>query len=153
MASEAQARAAGAGGEALDDAEARRLAVESDDSVLVRAPAGSGKTELLVRRFLRLLATVEEPEQVVALTFSRKAAAEMHQRLLQALASAHGDEPRTPHERRRWELARSVLEQGGRRGWGLEQSPRRLRVLTLDALALQLVGRMPWTARASSALQ
>lgn len=136
-----------------DDAEARRLAVESNASVLVRAPAGSGKTELLVRRFLRLLATVEEPEQIVALTFSRKAAAEMHQRLLEALAGARRTEPGNPYERRRWELARAALEQDARRGWRLEQTPRRLRVLTLDALAMQLVNRMPWTARASSALQ
>lgn len=122
------------------DRQARQRALDPRSSFLVQAPAGSGKTTLLVARYLALLATVEHPEEIVALTFTRKAATEMEQRILHALRTA--EESGGPEEL--GELARRAREQARRRGWDDDELPLRLRVQTIDQLALGIVRRLPW---------
>ena len=75
----------------------RERALDPANSILVQAPAGSGKTDLLTRRFLCLLAEVEEPGQIVAITFTKAAAAEMRHRILSKLEEAAAQFPDTPH--------------------------------------------------------
>ena len=73
--------------ERLDDA-ARRAAAEPTASILLEAPAGSGKTAVLTQRFLKLLTTVDDQGEILAITFTRKAAAEMRSRVIRALPRA-----------------------------------------------------------------
>ena len=72
----------------LPDHARRREALDPRRSFIVQAPAGSGKTELLIQRYLGLLSTVDHAEEIIAVTFTRKAAGEMRERVLQALQDA-----------------------------------------------------------------
>ena len=128
----------------MSDSAQRRLALRTDRSFIVQAPAGSGKTELLIQRFLALLATVELPEQVIAITFTRKAAAQMRDRVLAALtAAAREERPTQPHQLRTFELARQALARDRKLSWSLLEQPARLKIDTLDALNVWLAQRLP----------
>ena len=131
------------------DVLARQQALDPDTSFIVDAPAGAGKTELLTQRFLVLLARVDEPEEVVALTFTRKAAAEMRERIMASLRAATqplaADAP--PHKQVTYRLACDVLKQNNLREWQLLDQPSRLRVMTLDALSMSLARQMPLLTR------
>src|SRR5580658_8111472 len=102
----------------IADSAARLRALDVSQSFIVQAPAGSGKTELLIQRYLKLLATVETPDAVVAITFTRKAAGEMRSRVMEALRSAEsGVQPEAEHERVTFQISCNVLEQERRLGW------------------------------------
>ena len=133
------------------DAQAREDALDVTRSFIVQAPAGSGKTELLIQRYLRLLATVESPEEVIAITFTRKAAAEMQYRVLQALLRSQRDElPEAPHERITADAATAALERDRLLNWQLVANPRRMRIQTLDALNASVARMQPLTGAAAS---
>jgi ATP-dependent helicase/nuclease subunit A len=132
---------------AADDA-ARLRALDVSKSFIVQAPAGSGKTELLIRRYMKLLRTVEAPDAVVAITFTRKAAGEMRSRVMAALRDArNGQQPKTEHDRLTREIAQEVLDHQRRLAWDLLDNPARLRIETIDALCAGITRRMPWLAR------
>jgi ATP-dependent helicase/nuclease subunit A len=129
------------------DQQARRDALDISRSFIVQAPAGSGKTELLIQRYLNLLGSVDNPEEVLAITFTRKAAAEMQLRVIQALELAEtGVQPLEDHERITFDLARSVLSRDQELSWNLVANPRRMRVQTVDSLNASIARSQPLTA-------
>ena len=135
----------------IPDLAERRRALAPDASFIVQAPAGSGKTELLIQRMLVLLAIVERPEEIAAITFTKKAAAEMKKRVFAALSAARNT-PRpegedNAHKAMTWDLARAALARNDAKGWQLEASASRLRVQTIDALCASLTRQMPVLAR------
>jgi ATP-dependent helicase/nuclease subunit A len=131
----------------IRDRAERLRALDPRASIIVQAPAGSGKTELLIQRFLTLLAGVDQPESIVALTFTRKAAGEMRHRVISALESASGPEPQSDHERQTSALAARALARDEQQGWRLLEHPSRLRIQTIDSLCGSLVRGMPWVSR------
>ena len=121
-------------------------------SVLVQAPAGSGKTTLLTQRYLELLANVDAPERILALTFTRKAADEMRQRVIAALAL--GAEPRSPPDGNAdtWVLAVAARERLQSLGIDVERQPSRLRIETIDSFNSWLAAQLPIASGAGGKL-
>jgi ATP-dependent helicase/nuclease subunit A len=131
---------------ALDAANRERaLALES---FIVEAPAGAGKTELLTQRFLKLLQTVQAPEEIIAITFTNKAASEMRVRILDSLLLAAADvAPEAAHKKITFALGQQALQRSAALNWQLLQSPARLRIYTIDSLCANLARQMPLLSR------
>jgi len=136
----------------VKDQSVRQQALNPKRSFIVQAPAGSGKTELLIQRYLGLLSAVEKPEEILALTFTRKAAAEMRERVLNALtdpniASIVHDESLSEHKRKTLELAWAAQQQNLKLEWGLLHNPNRMQIMTIDSFCARLVQAMPVASR------
>lgn len=128
----------------LADLHEREQALDPSRSFIVEAPAGSGKTGLLVQRFLRLLGVVERPESIVAMTFMRKAAAEMKDRIYESLLAAHNGAPiGSDFDLETRNLALSALAQDQRKSWNLLSDPGRLQIQTIDSVSGMLARQMP----------
>jgi len=131
----------------ISDQEAREIALDPTQSFIVQAPAGSGKTGLLTQRFLKLLAYVKVPEVCLGITFTRKAAIEMRDRILEALKQAEQSDnlspPTDPYALKTWRLAREAFLRNKSLGWALLENPSRLKIQTLDAFCAGLTRQMP----------
>ena len=119
--------AAPAGGDA--DADARRFAVDPRHNVVLEASAGTGKTTVLVSRYLNLLKAGVEPANILALTFTRKAAAEMRERIVGELRDAAA---KSELDRKRWLELRDRLGE--------------IAISTIDAFCLSLLREFPLEA-------
>lgn len=142
--------------EKIIDFDARQSALDISRSIAVQAPAGSGKTELLSLRFLKLLAVSQYPEEVLAITFTKKAANEMAERILNTLDWAQQVNPESiasQLDKDRLQIATKVLEQDKKEGWQLQQSPNRLRIQTIDSFNNFLASRLPILSNFGGPLQ
>ena len=111
------------------DARARRLAVDPLRNVALEASAGTGKTRVLVDRYVRLLEAGVAPRNILAITFTRKAAAEMRQRVMSTLRQRHREGSLTAA---RWREIRDALNDIG--------------ISTIDAFCLSLLHEFPLEA-------
>ena len=136
--------------DAASDEQARRESLDPSRSILLQAPAGSGKTTILTQRFLVLLGLVAAPEEILAITFTRKAAAEMHGRITEALGWT--ESPADPSKALTFELAQRALARSQALGWQLQDMPSRLRIQTIDSLSHRLAASLPVGSRSGTAL-
>jgi len=113
----------------LPDESARRYAVDPAQNVVLEASAGTGKTRVLVERYVNLLRAGIEPDNILAITFTRKAAAEMRQRIVDRLKEASR---LSEFDAARW---RDLKERLGD-----------IAVSTIDAFCLQLLREFPLEA-------
>jgi ATP-dependent helicase/nuclease subunit A len=124
----------------------REQALDVSRSWIVEAPAGSGKTGLLIQRYLKLLAleNTEQPEQVLAITFTLKATGEIRERVIDQLEKATKPDTSTDDFARQTRaLAQAVLERDAALGWGLLDHPRRLNVRTIDSVCAEIARGLP----------
>jgi ATP-dependent exoDNAse (exonuclease V) beta subunit len=85
---------------------------------------------------------------VVAITFMRKAANEMRERVLGALDDARNKpRPEKEHRANSWDLARTVIERDIALAWRLIANPSRLRIHTIDSFCASLTRQMPYLSR------
>ncbi len=128
----------------ITDETERKMALDPTHSFIVQAPAGSGKTELLTQRFLVLLSTVRKPEEILAITFTKKSAAEMRTRIVHALQKASLEpEPLLSHAKQTYLLAKKVLQRDLKLQWNLLNNPNRLRIQTMDSFNAFLTKQLP----------
>jgi ATP-dependent helicase/nuclease subunit A len=113
----------------LADAPARDFAVNPAENVVLEASAGTGKTRVLVERYVNLLRAGVDPENILAITFTRKAAAEMRQRIIDRLKEA------------------SRLSQADAARWrDLRDRLGDIAISTIDAFCLSLLREFPLEA-------
>lgn len=126
------------------DFQSRQRTTDLSANLIMQAPAGSGKTSELTKRFLACLAVSNNPEEVVGITFTNKATAEMQDRILEALINGQSEEaPEAEHEKQLWSLARQVLARDTANGWRLLENASRLRIMTFDKLSAYLATQLP----------
>ncbi len=143
------------------DQTSRAAALDTNQSFIVEAPAGSGKTTLLIQRFLSLLVLADDPEEVVAITFTVRATRQMRNKVLAGLRCAllrhsgacRPDKSKNKLEASMNELALNVIRRDVERGWNLCDHPQRLRIMTIDSFSAEIAGRLPLLARLGSTLE
>src|SRR5262245_41873566 len=117
-----------AGQESPDEVD-RAAAVDPRLNIVLEASAGTGKTRVLVDRYTNLIRAGVEPRNILAITFTRKAAAEMRDRILVTLRRAAEEGSLDPA---RWRSLRDHLGEVG--------------INTIDAFCLSLLREFPLEA-------
>jgi ATP-dependent helicase/nuclease subunit A len=127
----------------VNDQKQRDQALNISDSFIVQAPAGSGKTELITQRYLKLLGSADVPENILVMTFTNRAVDELKHRIISSLNRAKLPPPKELHKLKTFDLANKVLEQSNLKEWDLLSHPSRIKILTIDSLSSLIVSRYP----------
>jgi ATP-dependent helicase/nuclease subunit A len=118
------------------DRAAREFAVDPANNVLLEASAGTGKTRVLVERYVRLIENGVNPKNILAITFTRKAAGEMRDRILTALRE------------------RATRDAGMAQRWSeLRERISDIQISTIDAFCFSLLREFPLEARVNPAFE
>ena len=145
--------------EGLSDADARLHALDTHISCIVEAPAGSGKTGLLMQRYLKLLAdpAVTQPEEVLAITFTNKATAELRERVVKQLEAAEHNTPlpetASPFDRATRDFAAAALAHDKQLAWNVLGRPQRLNIRTIDSICASIANSLPVLSGAGGSLR
>jgi ATP-dependent helicase/nuclease subunit A len=113
----------------MSDGPARLHAVDPARNIVLEASAGTGKTRVLVERYVNLLRAGVDPDHILAITFTRKAAAEMRERIIERLREASRQ---SEFDRGRWRELRDRLAD--------------IAISTIDAFCLSLLRDSPLEA-------
>lgn len=108
--------------------EEQQQAINVRKNCVVSAGAGSGKTAVLSERFLALLLDEKNPvkvSEILTLTFTKKAAGEMRDRIFRKINEGVGNSTKSPKEKERLDSARKEFSQAT--------------ITTLDAFCLEVV--------------
>src|SRR5262245_34078202 len=111
------------------DRSGRERAVDPRYNVALEASAGTGKTRVLVDRYINLLRAGVDPLNILAITFTRKAAAEMRERIVAALRAGAARGEIAPS---RWRDLRDRIGD--------------IAISTIDAFCLSLLREFPLEA-------
>jgi ATP-dependent helicase/nuclease subunit A len=123
----------------ISDKNSRDEALDINKSFLVQAPAGSGKTYLLITRYLKALLTIENnPDEVIAITFTNKAAEEMRERIIKLLDKAKL-QPNLDTSDIQLSLAQQVYKLDCEKKFGIIDNPNLLYIITIDSLCQKII--------------
>jgi len=114
----------------IDDEKIRVEVINNPSSFILSAPAGSGKTTILAKRIVKLLLKVNNPNEIIALTFAKKAANEMRKKVqdvIDELSKSKQKELSAHSKKNNWDD--NYLDS--------------LKIMTIDSLAFQILLREP----------
>ncbi len=132
------------------DSYVRDEVIDPSRSFVVSAPAGSGKTGLLTFRVLKLLCIVNKPEEILAITFTRKAASEMRERIFGWLDKASSPdslinlEDMSDYDKSLFTTAKQAVKRDEQLGWALLSNRSQLNIATIDGFCKGICNQLPF---------
>ena len=119
----------------ISDEKVRAEVIDNPNSFILSAPAGSGKTTVLAKRIIKRLLEVNDPNEIIALTFTKKAANEMRDKVQEVLK----DKVETfdgPFEQKK------LNKHSKKNNWD-DNYISNLKIMTIDSLAFQILQKEP----------
>jgi ATP-dependent helicase/nuclease subunit A len=119
----------------IGDEKVRAEVIDDPSSFIISAPAGSGKTTVLAKRIIKRLLEVNDPNEIIALTFTKKAANEMRDKVQEVL-KAKDETFDGPFEQKK------LNKHSKKNNWD-DNYIGNLKIMTLDSLAFQILQKEP----------
>ena len=78
----------------------QQAAIDAKGKTIVSASAGSGKTTVMIKKIIDLIVSGQKVSEILAVTFTKKAAAQMKEKLCKAIIKAINSGDITPEKRK-----------------------------------------------------